>query len=202
MTLRRTLTGLALCVMALTLFMGCAESGPPPSYPPMVEAPPPPSPPHYFVTVSGLALREGPTTAATQVGTLEFNDEVMVLEPPRVGPGWMTCAAIGLAGPPCATCSPCRLTSRSPCPGDARRRLPQGATQARRISQGHVGAVLPGNCGENRHPIRPRPGGDPRGRPPPEDGKEPADGPTDRGVMDYVPALVLTGIGIKSKHHS
>ena len=30
MTLRRTLTGLALCVMALTLFMGCVETGPPP----------------------------------------------------------------------------------------------------------------------------------------------------------------------------
>ena len=27
MTLRRTLTGLVLCVMALTLFMGCVESG-------------------------------------------------------------------------------------------------------------------------------------------------------------------------------
>ncbi len=85
MTLRRTLTGLALCVMALTLFMGCVESGPPPPPPPMVETPPPPSPPHYFVTVSGLALREGPTTAATQVGTLEFNDEVMVLE---TSSGW------------------------------------------------------------------------------------------------------------------
>ena len=30
MTLRRTLTGLALCVMALALFMGCVETGPPP----------------------------------------------------------------------------------------------------------------------------------------------------------------------------
>jgi hypothetical protein len=85
MTLRRTLTGLALCVMALTLFMGCVESGPPPSYPPMVEAPPPPSPPHYFVTVSGLALREGPTTGATQIGTLEFNDEVVLLD---TASGW------------------------------------------------------------------------------------------------------------------
>jgi hypothetical protein len=80
MTLRRTLTGLALCVMALALFMGCVEPGPPPSPPPMVETPPPPpSPPHYFVTVSGLALREGPTTAAPQIGTLEFNDEVVLL---------------------------------------------------------------------------------------------------------------------------
>ena len=85
MTLRRTLTGLALCVMALTLFMGCVESGPPMSPPPMVETPPPPSPPHYFVTVSGLALREGPTTAAPQIGTLQFNDEVLLLE---TSSGW------------------------------------------------------------------------------------------------------------------
>jgi hypothetical protein len=80
MTLRRTLTGLTLCVMALTLFMGCVESGPPLPPPPMVETPPPPPTPLYFVTVSGLALREGPTTAAPQVGTLQFNDEVEILE--------------------------------------------------------------------------------------------------------------------------
>ena len=87
MTLRRTLTGLALCVMALTLFMGCVEPGPPPSMPPpMVETPPPPSgPPLYFVNVSSLALREGPTTAARQVGTLHFNDEVQILE---ISSGW------------------------------------------------------------------------------------------------------------------
>jgi hypothetical protein len=79
MTLRCTLTALALCVMALTLFMGCVEPGPPPPSPPLVETPPPPSPPTYFVTVSGLALREGPTTSAPQIGTLEFNDEVVLL---------------------------------------------------------------------------------------------------------------------------
>jgi hypothetical protein len=81
MTLRRTLTGLALCVMALSLCMGCVEPGPPPP-PPMVEPPPPPPPatPHYFVTVSGLALRAGPSTAETQIGTLQFNDEVELLE--------------------------------------------------------------------------------------------------------------------------
>jgi len=73
-------------MMALTLFMGCVEPGPPMPPPPMVETPPPPSgPPHYFVTVSGLALRQGPTTSAPQVGTLEFNDEVMVLE---TSSGW------------------------------------------------------------------------------------------------------------------
>jgi Bacterial SH3 domain len=76
MTLRRTLTGLALCVMALALFMGCAESGPLPP-PPMVETPPPPL---YFVNISSLALREGPSTAAPQIGTLQFNDEVEILE--------------------------------------------------------------------------------------------------------------------------
>jgi hypothetical protein len=86
MTLRHTLTGLVLCVMAVALCMGCVEPGPPPPPPPpMVETPPPPSPPHYFVTVSGLALREGPTTAATQIGTLEFNDEVVVM---NTSGGW------------------------------------------------------------------------------------------------------------------
>ena len=63
MTLRHTLTGLALCVMALALFMGCVDRGPPPPPPPpMVETPPPPAPPLYFVSISGLALREGPST--------------------------------------------------------------------------------------------------------------------------------------------
>jgi hypothetical protein len=81
MTLRRTLTGLAFCVLALTLFMGCVETGPPP--PMVMESPPPyePPPPQlYFVNTSSLALREGPTTAAPQVGTLQFNDEVEILE--------------------------------------------------------------------------------------------------------------------------
>ncbi len=81
MTLRRALTGLALCVMALTFLMGCVEPGPPPPPPPMVEPPPPPPPPPlYFVNVSSLALRDGPTTAAPQIGTLEFNDEVEIME--------------------------------------------------------------------------------------------------------------------------
>ena len=80
MILRRTLTGLALSVMALALFMGCAETGPPPSVV-VVEPPPPERPPQlYFVNTSSLALREGPTTAAPQIGTLQFNDEVEILE--------------------------------------------------------------------------------------------------------------------------
>jgi hypothetical protein len=85
MTLRRTLTGLALCVMALTLFTGCVEPGPPLPPPPMVQPPPPPPPQLYFVNVSSLALREGPTTASPQVGTLKFNDEVEILE---TSAGW------------------------------------------------------------------------------------------------------------------
>jgi hypothetical protein len=85
MTLRRTLTGLALCVMALALFMGCVETGPPPSVV-MVEPPPPEQlPPVYFVNTSSLALREGPTTAAPQIGTLQFNDEVEILD---TSAGW------------------------------------------------------------------------------------------------------------------
>ena len=76
MTLRRALTGLALCVMALTFLMGCAEPSPSPS-PPIVEPPPPPL---YFVNVSSLALRDGPTTTARQIGTLQFNDEVKIME--------------------------------------------------------------------------------------------------------------------------
>ena len=124
MTLRKTLIGLALVVMALSLCMGCVEPGPPPPPPPMVETPPPPPPPCYFVTVSGLALREGPTTAAPQIGTLDFNNEVQILE---TTDGWarvLEVGRVGPAGPPCATCSPCRLTGRGPCPG-AGRRLPR-----------------------------------------------------------------------------
>ena len=86
MTLRRTLTGLALCVMALTLFMGCVETGPPPPVVVMeTPPPPPPGPQLYFVNTSSLALREGPTTAAPQIGTLQFNDEVEILE---TNSGW------------------------------------------------------------------------------------------------------------------
>jgi hypothetical protein len=79
MTLRRTLTALALSVMALALVMGCVETGPPP---PVVVVEPPPPPPSqlYFVNVSSLALREAPTTAAPQIGTLQFNDEVEIIE--------------------------------------------------------------------------------------------------------------------------
>jgi hypothetical protein len=86
MTLRRTFIGLALCMTALALCLGCVEPGPPP--PIVMEAPPPPPMPEpqlYFVNVSSLALREGPTTSAPQVGTLQFNDEVEILE---TSSGW------------------------------------------------------------------------------------------------------------------
>jgi Bacterial SH3 domain len=96
MTLRRTLTGLALAMMALALCMGCVEPGPPP---PMVgyETPPPPPPPSpqmYFVNVSSLALREGPSTSAPQIGTLHFNDEVEILE---TNSGWARVGVMGLS---------------------------------------------------------------------------------------------------------
>ena len=62
MTLRRTLTGFVLCLAALTMLMACTEAGPP-SPSPVTEVPPPP-PPTYFVNISGLALRQAPTTTA------------------------------------------------------------------------------------------------------------------------------------------
>ena len=120
MTLRRTLTALALCVMALTLFMGCVEPGPPmpprrwwrlrrrrraprfilstfPAWP-SGKAPPPPR------------LRLAPCSSMMKCKSWRSV---------RAGAGWGMCVVIGSAGPPCATCSPYRLTGRNPCPGDA-----------------------------------------------------------------------------------
>jgi hypothetical protein len=94
MILRRTFIGLALCMMALALCLGCVEPGPPP--PVVMETPPPPPPPSpqlYFVNVSSLALREGPTTSAPQIGTLHFNDEVEILE---TSSGWARVGVMGL----------------------------------------------------------------------------------------------------------
>ena len=81
MNVRRILTGLLLGVLALTLLMACTEPAPsPPPPPPPVAAPPQPSPPPlYFVNVSSLALREGPTTASRMITTLRFNDEVELM---------------------------------------------------------------------------------------------------------------------------
>ena len=79
---RRTLIGLVFCLAALTMLMACVEEGD-----------------HhhqwnhrllprcrrghrlstFFVNVDGLALREGPTTAAPQISTLQFNDEVQLM---------------------------------------------------------------------------------------------------------------------------
>ena len=77
---RRILMALLLGLLALPLFFACAgpsEAPPPP--PPVVEPPPPPPPPVYFGNVSSLALREGPTTSASMITTLNFNDEVELM---------------------------------------------------------------------------------------------------------------------------
>jgi len=81
MHLRRILMALLLGLLALILFSACETPGPapPPPPPPMVEPPPPPPPPIYFVNVSSLALREGPTTSAPMIATLHFNDEVELM---------------------------------------------------------------------------------------------------------------------------
>lgn len=81
MYLRRILMALLLGLLALTLFFACTgpSSSPPPPPPPVVEPPPPPPPPIYFVNVSSLAMREGPTTSASMITTLSFNDEVELL---------------------------------------------------------------------------------------------------------------------------
>ncbi len=76
MTPRRTLTGFILFGIALTMLMACAKAGPPSSTP-VAEVPPPH--PIYYVNISGLALRDGPTTAARQISTLEFNDRVELM---------------------------------------------------------------------------------------------------------------------------
>ena len=77
MTLRHALLGVAVCAMALNL-LACGAPPPMPPPPPLeVEAPPPSL---YFVNVSSLSLREGPTTAAPQISTLTFNEQVEVLE--------------------------------------------------------------------------------------------------------------------------
>ncbi len=83
MTLRPAFIGLALAALAVTL-LGCVEPEPlpppPPPPPPVTEAPPPPPRGnYYYVTISSLALRDGPTTSAPQISTLYFNDEVELL---------------------------------------------------------------------------------------------------------------------------
>lgn len=46
---------------------------------------PTPSPPIYFVNVHGLALRDGPTMSSPQIATLDFKDEVELLD---TSSGW------------------------------------------------------------------------------------------------------------------
>jgi hypothetical protein len=121
MTLRHAFIGLALCAMALTL-LACVE--PAPLSPPQgVEAPPPsPEPPIYFVNVSSLALRDGPTTSAPQISTLGFNEEVELLD---TSGGWARVRDLnrGLIGwasmrylQPAPASTPRRAPSRRPAP--------------------------------------------------------------------------------------
>ena len=72
MTRRRMLTVLALLGATLFMLVACAEMGP---HPPSAGGGP-----IYYSNIAGLALREGPTTSATQIATLQFNDEVQLLE--------------------------------------------------------------------------------------------------------------------------
>jgi uncharacterized protein YgiM (DUF1202 family) len=72
MTRRRMLTVLALLVAILFMLAACAEMGPQP--------PPAGGAPIYYSNIAGLPLREGPTRSATQIATLQFNDEVQLLE--------------------------------------------------------------------------------------------------------------------------
>ena len=55
-------------------------SAPAPISPPELTKPVVPSPPRYFVKIHGLALRDGPTLSAPQIGTLNFKDEVELLD--------------------------------------------------------------------------------------------------------------------------
>ena len=148
MTLRRTLTGLALCVMALTLLMGCVESGPPP---------PPDGGDAAAAALPALLcyrFQPGPSGRPfhrpARSGPYSSTMKLRSWNPPGAGPGWWTCAAISSAGPPCATCNRPRLTGRGRCPGAGRRC--QGAGPARPHPQSHVGEVLSGKYWERNLP--------------------------------------------------
>ncbi|MGA9820210.1 MAG: SH3 domain-containing protein [Desulfobaccales bacterium] len=77
MTRRRMLTVLALFGATLFMLAACADMGPP-SPPSAAEASPPT--PIYYANIYGLPLRKGPTTSDPEVSTLQFNDEVQLLE--------------------------------------------------------------------------------------------------------------------------
>lgn len=79
MILPRLVAKWMLVLAVLSLVGACAESPPPPAPPPPMPAYEPPPPPLYFVNVASLALREGPTTAAPMITTLNFNEEVELL---------------------------------------------------------------------------------------------------------------------------
>jgi len=51
-----------------------------PDSPPALAAAAPPSPRRYFVNNDGLSIREAPDTSSTLIGTLDFKEEVELLE--------------------------------------------------------------------------------------------------------------------------
>jgi hypothetical protein len=77
MTRRRMLTVFTLFGAALFMLAACAEMGPP-SPPSATGAPP--AHPTYYANIAGLPLRKGPTTSDPEISTLQFNDEVQLLE--------------------------------------------------------------------------------------------------------------------------
>jgi uncharacterized protein YgiM (DUF1202 family) len=81
MTSKRALAGLAMVLALLSLLAvwSCETT----TYSPTIVVetpPPPPAYPLYYVNVSSLALREGPTTQARMISVLTFNDDVELLE--------------------------------------------------------------------------------------------------------------------------
>jgi uncharacterized protein YgiM (DUF1202 family) len=77
MTRRRMLTVFALFGATLLMLAACAEVGPP--SPPFATGASP-ALPTYYANIAGLPLRKGPTTSDPEISTLQFNDEVHLLE--------------------------------------------------------------------------------------------------------------------------
>jgi hypothetical protein len=66
-------------------------SAPEPLSPPELKTPVP-SPPRYIVKAQALALRDGPAVSATQIATLDFKDEVELLD---TSGGWGRIREVG-----------------------------------------------------------------------------------------------------------
>ena len=87
MTLRRTLTALALCVMALALFMGCVETGP--AAPGDGEPPPPPPGPQlYFVNAPAWPSGKAPPPPRPRSAPCSSTMKWRSWRSTRAGPGW------------------------------------------------------------------------------------------------------------------